>query len=263
VLVDDHSDYFLYNKFLPDEMWFHQVQGTTYWLGIFPVVTDPVTASWGWKSSAVQWNDDAVYRDPEGDSWVDLHTPPFDGFYDYVPGDMNGDGLVNWDDIAYYNCWYMGICGPPPEYDGFYASADANADCMFSTGDAVFLISYLNGDGNPPFCCELFPTLLCAPSLDLAFVVNGETDICDCNPGDANGDGSVNIGDAVSLISYVFKDGPEPTPYMFCSGDANGDCEANIGDAVFIINYVFCLIYPCPAPVTCEEWLNRCGPPLR
>ena len=28
--------------------------------------------------------------------------------------------------------------------------------------------------------------------------------------GDANGDGEVNVGDAVYLISYVFKGGPPP-----------------------------------------------------
>ena len=55
--------------------------------------------------------------------------------------------------------------------------------------------------------------------------------------GDANADGFVNVGDAVYLISYVFRGGPEPDPLL--AGDANGDCDSNVGDAVFIINYVF------------------------
>jgi hypothetical protein len=55
--------------------------------------------------------------------------------------------------------------------------------------------------------------------------------------GDANGDDQVNVGDAVFLISYIFKGGPGPDP--LCAGDANGDGDVNVGDAVFLINYVF------------------------
>ena len=66
-----------------------------------------------------------------------------------------------------------------------------------------------------------------------------------CIPGDANGDGSVNVGDAVFLINYVFKSGPAPDP--LCTGDANGDDSINVGDAVYLINYVF---KSGPPPVT-------------
>jgi hypothetical protein len=83
--------------------------------------------------------------------------------------------------------------------------------------------------------------------------------VCDCMPGDANGDGSINVGDAVYLISFVFKGGPAPTPYATCSGDANCDCAANVGDAVFIIAYVF---KGGPAPCLCDEWEVNCGPGL-
>jgi hypothetical protein len=97
--------------------------------------------------------------------------------------------------------------------------------------------------------------------LDFAFVITGgEDEICDCVPGDANGDGEVNVGDAVYLISYVFKGGPQPTPYEFCSGDANCDCTVNVGDAVYIISYVF---KGGPAPCNCEEWSTSCGQPFR
>jgi len=55
--------------------------------------------------------------------------------------------------------------------------------------------------------------------------------------GDANGDGMVNVGDAVFLISYVFRGGPAPDPLQ--AGDANNDGMTNVGDAVYVINYVF------------------------
>jgi hypothetical protein len=84
--------------------------------------------------------------------------------------------------------------------------------------------------------------------------------VCDCTPGNANGDSDINVGDAVYIISYVFKGGPAPIPYATCSGDANCDCQCNVGDAVFLISYVF---KGGPAPCSCEEWLSTCGPPLR
>lgn len=55
--------------------------------------------------------------------------------------------------------------------------------------------------------------------------------------GDANGDQTVNVGDAVFIINYVFKGGAAPVPYL--SGDANNDASVNVGDAVYEINYVF------------------------
>ncbi len=66
-----------------------------------------------------------------------------------------------------------------------------------------------------------------------------------CNePGDANDDGAVDIGDAVHLINYIFKSGPPPP--CLNEGDANGDCAIDIGDAVHLINYIF---KSGPAPV--------------
>jgi hypothetical protein len=55
--------------------------------------------------------------------------------------------------------------------------------------------------------------------------------------GDANRDEQVNIGDAVHLVNYVFKEGPAPDPIE--AGYANGDEDLNIGDAVYIINFIF------------------------
>ena len=61
--------------------------------------------------------------------------------------------------------------------------------------------------------------------------------ITDVVCGDANGDGTVNVSDAVYIINYVFVGGDAPDP--LCSGDANGDETVNVSDAVYIINYVF------------------------
>jgi hypothetical protein len=55
--------------------------------------------------------------------------------------------------------------------------------------------------------------------------------------GDANGDGTCDVADAVYIINFVFKSGPAPDPYE--AGDANCDGTVNVGDAVYLIQYVF------------------------
>lgn len=57
-------------------------------------------------------------------------------------------------------------------------------------------------------------------------------------PGDVNADSSITVGDAVYLISYIFRDGPAPQPFV-CVGDVNGDGRLNMGDAVYLISYIF------------------------
>ncbi|MEZ5360440.1 MAG: S8 family serine peptidase [Candidatus Zixiibacteriota bacterium] len=55
--------------------------------------------------------------------------------------------------------------------------------------------------------------------------------------GDINSDNSVNIGDAVFMISYIFKGGSAPQKLQ--EADTNCDGSANIGDAVYLISYIF------------------------
>ena len=55
--------------------------------------------------------------------------------------------------------------------------------------------------------------------------------------GDANGDGALNVGDAVFIVTYVFRGGPAPVPME--AGDANADGLVNIGDAVYLITHIF------------------------
>ena len=67
----------------------------------------------------------------------------------------------------------------------------------------------------------------------LASFVVGHSYTC----GDANGDRTVNVGDAVYVINYIFKSGKNPDPLE--AADANCDGSRNVGDAVYVINYIF------------------------
>ncbi len=55
--------------------------------------------------------------------------------------------------------------------------------------------------------------------------------------GDANNDSMVDAGDIVYLITYLYRNGPEPVPYEV--GDVNCDGEVNAADVVYLINYLF------------------------
>ena len=55
--------------------------------------------------------------------------------------------------------------------------------------------------------------------------------------GDASADVSVDISDAVYLISYIFAGGPAPQPLL--AGDTNCDSSVDISDAVYLIQYIF------------------------
>ena len=67
------------------------------------------------------------------------------------------------------------------------------------------------------------------------FSVYDESTNCRC--GDANGDGHVNVTDAVKLINYLFAGLPPPDPLE--TGDVNNDCEVDILDITCLVNYLF------------------------
>jgi hypothetical protein len=62
-------------------------------------------------------------------------------------------------------------------------------------------------------------------------------DACEYICGDATGDETINVSDAVNIINYIFVSGDPPDPIE--SGDCNCDSDCNVSDAVWIINYVF------------------------
>ncbi|MGB2979899.1 MAG: Ig-like domain-containing protein, partial [Candidatus Zixiibacteriota bacterium] len=56
-------------------------------------------------------------------------------------------------------------------------------------------------------------------------------------PGDVNGDGSVNVGDVVALVDYLYRGGPPPDP--MAAGDTNCDGHVNVGDVVYLVDYLY------------------------
>ena len=54
--------------------------------------------------------------------------------------------------------------------------------------------------------------------------------------GDVNGDGFVNISDAVSLVNYIL--GQNPNPFVYEAADVNSDTEINISDVVALVGLI-------------------------
>lgn len=125
--------------------------------------------------------------------------------------------------------------------------------------DSAFILEPELGD----YTIEFFPQLLKAPTTEYSAIIkiDGSLEAVAANEesmgksgsrfvyhyivqpgyqylnGDANRDEAINVGDAVFLITYIFKGG-EP-PYPLDAGDANCDHAVNIADAVYLINYIF------------------------
>ncbi|MCH9032564.1 MAG: hypothetical protein IIB00_09945 [candidate division Zixibacteria bacterium] len=74
--------------------------------------------------------------------------------------------------------------------------------------------------------------------LEWALVICGTKPFCCVIPGDADGGGDVNIGDASFLVRYIFEMG-SPAPACLDEADADGFSSVDIGDAIYIVKYVF------------------------
>jgi len=55
--------------------------------------------------------------------------------------------------------------------------------------------------------------------------------------GDANADGGIDLADVLSLITYLYKNGPPPSPPE--SGDVNCDGTVDLGDVLYLIAYLY------------------------
>jgi len=74
--------------------------------------------------------------------------------------------------------------------------------------------------------------------------------IIDYLPGDADGNGTVDLGDILFLISYLYKGGPAPVPMAV--GNVNADCVVDLGDVLYLISYLY-KGGPAPQPSCCPE----------
>lgn len=124
--------------------------------------------------------------------------------------------------------------GTPPYYWSFHGG-DLPYGLSFE-GDTLGVIQ-----GVPTYRATFYFTLVCHDSQSPALVDTQNLSLSITDPlylcGDASGDGSVDISDAVSLIAFIFAGGAPPQPYV--AGDLNCSGAVDISDVVFLISYIF------------------------
>ena len=89
------------------------------------------------------------------------------------------------------------------------------------------------GDDTAIFYWRVKPHV--SPEYNCLYVLNIITSGQVC--ADADGDGIIGVGDAVLVINYIFRAGPQPEPTS--TGDANCDGIIDIGDAVRYVDNIF------------------------
>jgi hypothetical protein len=100
-------------------------------------------------------------------------------------------------------------------------------DSVYPVGDYAYSIAAADFDGDG--------------DLDLATANYGSDNVSvllNClSTGDCTGDGEIELGDLLYLISYLYKGGPPPDP----SGVGDVDCsgEIELGDVLYLINYLY------------------------
>jgi hypothetical protein len=202
----------------------------------------------------------------------DRCDPPadYDGSgYCYVTdnrvGDYDIDGGTTWlispnldlsqvnDALVSYAIWYQNDCGADPNNDMFYVYVSNNGGTSWTTVQTIGPMSlggwteysFMVGDFVQPSAnvkVRFEASDLNAGSVVEAGVDAFDVKVYECGParGDVNADGTIDVGDVVYLINYMFKGGPEPacSPITNC-GDVNSDGEVSISDVVYLINYLY------------------------
>ena len=83
--------------------------------------------------------------------------------FEYTPGDANM-AAGNWPpavdaaDVTYLVHFFLGH-NSSCRFDGFFASADANGDCMITGGDVAYLVYWFRGINEPPKHCPAYPPM--------------------------------------------------------------------------------------------------------
>ncbi len=103
----------------------------------------------------------------------------------------------------------------------WYKGGVARTEIEFTSGGTTPPPAFIRGDANQ----DLTVNISDAVSI-LSFLFSGGDMNC-LDSADTNDDGSVNIADAVYALSYLFSNGPNPeAPFPDCGADPTEDTNA-------------------------------------
>jgi len=194
-------------------------------------------------------------------NWVNWENGEFNYGLGQYTGSANAMGKYNetatagmfWDihdqiDDDYSGSIDWGDTTRPHHPDNIWDTLSMGIDSIL----IVLLERYVNGH-HPDNIDEFWYTWRYPPSLghikamiDIWYEHGEPCCNTDGMRGDADGDGSISIGDVVWLVDYIFFGGLAPP----CEeeGDADGSGSINVGDANLLVDYVF---FDGPPPAPC------------
>jgi len=199
----------------------------------------------------------AVYGDSNGDGILDsqdiqaLLDYIFSGGPEPANGDINGDGEIDVSDVVALRDFLQGLAEDIVSYvfqgGDMPLSGDANGDGQINIADAVWINNQLLSFGALSEAGDEEDTSPAANlqyngqdlSALLGYIFSGGPEPAN---GDVNGDGEIDVADAVALrgaienlmqdiLDYVFSGAPQPA-----NADVNGDGEVNVADVTWLAN---------------------------
>ena len=134
-----------------------------------------------------------------------------------LPGDFDGDGTINIDDLAQL-VEHVAKGGPGPSVA---ANADPNGDCCVDEADLRYMEAFFFDGGPAPVECTCVDPGRCCP---------GQM------PGDVDSNGRIDAADVAALDGFLRKGIPVPSPRG--NADVDGDCRISGADLERLRSYV-------------------------
>lgn len=123
-----------------------------------------------------------------------------------------------------------------PDYDSVEVARDGVLIANLAGTAAAYLDPSL-ADAAYSYSVRPVRSGLTGPAASCVVVI-GAPPLVPFSRGDANRDGTVNIGDAIGMLAELFVPGTPPTTCPDAA-DANDDGTMNIADAIYVLAYLF------------------------
>ncbi|MDP7658312.1 MAG: dockerin type I repeat-containing protein [Candidatus Thalassarchaeaceae archaeon] len=153
----------------------------------------------------------------------------------HLRGDANNDGTVDLGDFIVMAQYIAGYGREPASM----VQADINQDRSVDVVDLVLLADYLWGEDEfetGPQSIDSSKTKAATKDSEPELVVCFEESVRVLR-GDANDDGSVDIGDFIEMTQYIL--GYEDSLESMQGADINGDHSVNVLDLVLLADYLW------------------------